>query len=77
MIYKPDHSIRLFDDNCAELFAECNHEGDSITVCDKVNNLPEEGWSKNIRSFMLPNGRTLTLFKEENLRGSKVIFTES
>jgi hypothetical protein len=76
MIYRRDPSIKIFDPNCAELFAECNFEGDSITVCDRIDSLPDKGWAKPIRSLTVPHQRVLKLYNEENLRGSSASYKE-
>lgn len=41
MIYRMDPEVKIFDPDCAELFSECEFKGESVTVCDRVNSLPE------------------------------------
>jgi len=65
MVYKRNPLLRVFDDNCAEIFDECSFRGDSITLCEKVTSLPQMGWAKPIKSLSVPTGRVLRLFNEE------------
>lgn len=43
VIYKPD-TTPIWDPNCAELFSECNYQGNTIVLCDRVNSFPQKGW---------------------------------
>jgi hypothetical protein len=54
VIYKPDPGMKILDKNCAELFTECNFSGESISICDKINSLPEKGWAKTVKSLTVP-----------------------
>jgi hypothetical protein len=54
MIYRRDPKFKIFDPDCAEIFSECDFNGDSISICDRIQSLPEEGWNKPIRSIKVP-----------------------
>lgn len=46
--------MKILDKNCAELFTECSFQGESISICDKIDSLPEKGWAKPIKSLTVP-----------------------
>lgn len=77
VVYKPDPTNFIWDPKCAELFSQCNYQGQTIVLCDRVNSFPKEGWSGPVKSFHLPPGGTLKLYDQENLNGKIVTFTES
>ncbi|CAD8081942.1 unnamed protein product [Paramecium primaurelia] len=70
-IYLFDSNYKIFDQNCAELFSECNFQGDSFIVCDQIPNLLVQGWSKLIKSVTVPNFKNIFLFKMENIQVRK------
>ncbi|CAD8177634.1 unnamed protein product [Paramecium pentaurelia] len=76
-IYLYDSNYKIFDQNCAELYSECNFQGDSFIVCDQIPNLLVQGWSKLIRSVTVPNLKNIFLFKMENYSGEKTTITEN
>ncbi|CAD8109088.1 unnamed protein product [Paramecium sonneborni] len=69
-----DTTYKIFDPNCAELFSECNFNGDSITVCDRIPDLPAYGWSKPIKSLTVPLSRRIYLFNKEKYEGQRTSF---
>lgn len=77
LVYVPDPALKIFDDRCAELFSECHYEGDSFTLCDQIQDLPEQGWAKPIKSFRLPPGKSVQMYSQENLKGKLVTFDQS
>lgn len=76
-VYAPDTDLKIFDPNCAELFSECDFKGDSITVCDRIPDLPDAGWSKPIKSLTVPTQRRLYLFNKEKYEGKKLFFIQN
>ena len=78
MVYKMDPNIKIVDEqNCAILYNACKFEGDAISICDRIDSLPKEGWQKPVRSFKLPDSRVLKLFTEEKLEGKVATFRQS
>ncbi|CAD8100335.1 unnamed protein product [Paramecium primaurelia] len=73
-IFVADTTYKIFDPDCAELFSECNFKGDSVTVCDRIPDLPGYGWSKPIRSLTVPVSRRLYLFNKEKYEGQRTSF---
>lgn len=63
-MYYPDPNYRIFDPNCAEFFSECNFNGESFSVCDRIPDL--SGFFKPIKSLSVPLYRKLNLFNEVN-----------
>lgn len=61
MIYKPKMDQKLFREQCAEIFSECNYEGKNIQVCTEIDSLENLGFMTQIRSVYIPEGFTLTL----------------
>lgn len=76
-IYVPDKSQKMFDPVCAEIFSDCNYEGDSVTICDRVNSFPKTGWNKPIKSYYIPDGKVLKIYNEENQKGTLLRLEES
>ncbi|CAD8100941.1 unnamed protein product [Paramecium sonneborni] len=74
-IYYPDPNYRNFDLNCAEFFSECNFNGDSFIICDKIQDL--SGLFKPIKSISIPIYRKLNLFNEVNYKGNKISFVQN
>lgn len=66
---------KIFDENCAEIFSECNFEGQSMKVCDSMNNMDE--FKFPIKSLHVPAGSTISLYNKQGFKGQKVKFTES
>ncbi|CAD8116628.1 unnamed protein product [Paramecium sonneborni] len=73
-VFVADTNFKIFDPDCAELFSEINFKGDSITVCDRIPDLPGYGWSKPIRSLTVPVSRRLYLFNKEKYDGQRTSF---
>lgn len=67
----------MFNPSCAELFSECNFEGDSISICDREKDLPAAGWSKPIKSIAVPEQRVLKLFNKESFAGKRASYLKS
>ncbi|CAD8131270.1 unnamed protein product [Paramecium sonneborni] len=76
-LYVFDTNHKIFDENCLELFSECDFQGESILVCQKIPNLSIKGWSKIVKSLTIPKQKTVNLFTKENYQGEKDIFTEN
>jgi hypothetical protein len=77
VVYRLDPKIQVSDPDCAELFAECGYKGASFTVCNRVDSLPKEGWSKTVKSVLVPEQRQLKLFTDESLRGETISYSKS
>ncbi|CAD8105141.1 unnamed protein product [Paramecium sonneborni] len=65
-IYVFDANHKIFDENCLELFSQCDFSGESILVCEKIPNLSIKGWSKPVKSLTIPKQKTINLFTKEN-----------
>lgn len=77
-LYIPDLEMKIADDECAEIFEECNYQGDSLTICTFENNVPKNtGWNKPVKSIKVPKDKTLKLYNLENLKGWTVRVDES
>ncbi|CAK58820.1 unnamed protein product (macronuclear) [Paramecium tetraurelia] len=74
-IYNPNYIIK--DQNCAELFSECNYRGDSLIICGIVSDISSYGWSQPIKSISVPTGKTLSLFQLSNFQGTKSSFNQN
>lgn len=74
VLYRRDPNFKVFDPDCAEIFSECEFKGDSISICDRIQSLPEEGWNKPIRSIKIPAQKVLRLYNQEKLKGSVSLF---
>ncbi|CAD8080936.1 unnamed protein product [Paramecium primaurelia] len=70
-IFIYDQNFKFFDPYCAELFSECDFNGDTIIICDKIPDLQAIGWTKPFRSISVPKHRILYLFDQINYRGVK------
>ncbi|CAK83653.1 unnamed protein product (macronuclear) [Paramecium tetraurelia] len=70
-IFKYDPNFKIFDPYCAELFSECDFNGDTIIICQNTPDLQALGWSQNIRSISIPKNRKLHLFNSINFQGVK------
>ncbi|CAD8184714.1 unnamed protein product [Paramecium octaurelia] len=70
-IYLFDSNHKIFDENCAELFSECNFQGFSLKVCNKISNLLNKGWSQLVKSVTVPKQKKLLLFQYTNFEGEQ------
>ncbi|KAM3147747.1 hypothetical protein pb186bvf_000075 [Paramecium bursaria] len=64
-LYVPDTNYKIFDTECAEIFDKCDYQGDSITICDRIPDLPKEGWAKPVKSIQVPANRRNLMDKEQ------------
>ncbi|CAD8167254.1 unnamed protein product [Paramecium pentaurelia] len=76
-VYLYNSNFKIFDLNCAELFSECNFQGNSIVICEKISDLLVKGWSNPIRSITVPAQRKLLLYYKANYEGDKREQTEN
>ncbi|KAM3147748.1 hypothetical protein pb186bvf_000076 [Paramecium bursaria] len=65
-LYVPDNNVKIFDPDCAEIFEKCDYQGDSLTICDRVPDLPKEGWAKPVKSIQVPANRRNLMGKEQH-----------
>ncbi|CAD8171728.1 unnamed protein product [Paramecium octaurelia] len=70
-IFIYDPNFKIFDPFCAEIFSECDYNGDTIIICQKTPDLQALGWSQPIRSISVPKNRKLHLFNNVNFKGVK------
>lgn len=77
LLYKPDLTVNPKIPGCVEVYSECHYTGDSVTVCDKVLSLPEAGWNKPVKSFVVPEKKVLKVYNKENLNGQSLRFDKS
>ncbi|KAM3147749.1 hypothetical protein pb186bvf_000077 [Paramecium bursaria] len=76
-LYVADNNLKIFDTECAEIFDKCDYQGDSITICDRIPDLPKEGWAKPVKSIQVPANRVLYLFNKEKFDGQRVAYREN
>lgn len=55
-------AVKIFDDHCAELFSECNYEGESFKICGTENEL--QGFSGAVKSIHLPRDGYISLYNQ-------------
>ncbi len=64
-IIKPD-GLRVSNKGCAVLFDACSYGGNALEICDKSNNLKNDGFTGQVKSVYVPDGKVLTLYDNEN-----------
>ncbi|CAD8196282.1 unnamed protein product [Paramecium pentaurelia] len=68
-LYFPKPNLKIVQPNCAELFSECDYNGDSIIICNNISDLSQRGWTKSIKSLMISTQKKLQLFNQINYQG--------
>jgi len=76
-LYIPNLDAVIIDEECAEIYENCNYSGDSLTICTKEDNVPKAGWNKPVKSIRVPQDKVLKLYNLENLKGWSVRVEES
>ncbi|CAD8209892.1 unnamed protein product [Paramecium octaurelia] len=72
-----DLKFKIPDQNCAQIFSECDYAGDSLVICQSVSDLTSNAWSQPIKSLTVPTGRLLTLYQSLNYQGTKSFYTQN
>jgi hypothetical protein len=66
VLFKPD-DYKVFSDSCAEVFSQCNFEGDSFMICEDNRDIPGSGFAGSVRSISLPSEMSLILYNRVDL----------
>ncbi|CAD8090404.1 unnamed protein product [Paramecium primaurelia] len=68
-LYFPQPQIKIVQPNCAELFSECDYNGDSIVICNNIPDLLQKGWTNQVKSLMISTQKQFYLFNQINYQG--------
>lgn len=74
-VYQPD-DYKVFSRTCAELFTECAYKGDTIQICDNVNDFKKANFKGPVKSVWVPKGKAVKLFNRADLGGKEMLITE-
>ena len=76
VVYKPD-TLKVFSNTCAEVFALCNFEGDTLKICDQNVDFRGSGFPGPVKSIWVPPGKAVQLYNRVGLEGKQSIVKDT